>query len=58
MVRATVGTLIDVGLSKIEPSEIENILQKKNRGEAKTSVPGHALFLWEVKYPIEFEIKI
>jgi len=58
MVRATVGTLLDVGLSKIEPSEIENILQKKNRGEAKTSVPGHALFLWEVKYPSEFEIKI
>jgi tRNA pseudouridine38-40 synthase len=58
MVRATVGTLLEVGYGKIEPSEIETIIQKMNRNEAKTSVPAHALFLWDVKYPKEFELKI
>lgn len=58
MVRATVGTLLDVGLGKIEPKDVESIILKKNRGEAKISVPAHALFLWDVKYPFEFGIKI
>jgi tRNA pseudouridine38-40 synthase len=50
MVRATVGTLLEVGMGKIHENEIELILEKKNRSEAKTSVPAHALFLWDVKY--------
>lgn len=50
MVRATVGTLLEVGYGKIDILEIENIINKKNRSEAKTSVPAHALFLWDVKY--------
>lgn len=50
MVRATVGTLVDVGLGKISPEEIVNILAAKDRQAASTSVPAHGLFLWEVKY--------
>lgn len=50
MVRAIVGTLIDVGLGKIESNDIEKILNKKDRGEASTSAPGEGLFLWEIEY--------
>jgi len=50
MVRATVGTLIDVGLSKIKPNDLKTILQQKDRGAASSSVPAHGLFLWKVEY--------
>lgn len=53
MVRATVGTLLDVGYGAIKPEDVKTILQAKDRGEAKLSVPAHALFLCEVKYPEE-----
>lgn len=51
MVRAIVGTLLDVGLEKIKPQEIEKIIASKNRSEAGTSVPAHGLYLTQVKYP-------
>ncbi len=51
MVRATVGTLVDVGLGKIQPDEIPSILEAKDRGAASTSVPAHGLFLWKIEYP-------
>lgn len=51
MVRAIVGTLMDVGLGKIPVDAIHQILDDKNRGSAKVSVPAHALFLWDVGYP-------
>lgn len=50
MVRATVGTLIDIGTGKIEVSEIINILAAKDRQAASSSVPAHGLFLWKVEY--------
>ena len=50
MVRATVGTLLEVGTGKLSPADILPILEKKDRCEAKMSVPGHALFLWEINY--------
>lgn len=50
MVRATVGTLVDVGLGKIQPSDIPSILEAKDRGAASTSVPAHGLFLWRIEY--------
>ena len=49
MVRAIVGTLLDVGQGKIDLHEIQNIIQKKERSAAGVSVPAHALFLEEVK---------
>jgi tRNA pseudouridine38-40 synthase len=51
MVRATVGTLLEIGYGKLEVHSIQEILNKKDRSEAKTSVPAHALFLWDVKFP-------
>lgn len=50
MVRATVGTLIDVGLGKLEPKELKSILEAKDRQAASFSVPAHGLFLWRVDY--------
>lgn len=51
MVRAIVGTLVDVGRGKIAPDDIKEIIAKKDRCSAGTSMPGHALYLWDIKYP-------
>ena len=50
MVRATVGTLLDVGLGKRQPNELLEILAAMDRGAASTSVPAHGLYLWEITY--------
>jgi tRNA pseudouridine38-40 synthase len=50
MVRATVGTLIDVGLGKTKPTDLISILDAKDRGAASSSVPAHGLFLWKIEY--------
>jgi tRNA pseudouridine38-40 synthase len=50
MVRAVVGTLIDVGAGKIEADDIKSILAQKDRGAASLSVPACGLFLWEIDY--------
>jgi tRNA pseudouridine38-40 synthase len=50
MVRATVGTLLEVGRKKIEPAAIPAILAAKDRSAAKVSVAACGLFLWDVKY--------
>ncbi len=52
MVRATVGTLLEVGEGKIDAKDIPRILEAKNRSAAKTSVPAHALFLCGVEYEL------
>lgn len=51
MVRAIVGTLINIGLEKIEVAEMRNIIESKNRGKAGFSVPAHGLYLTKVNYP-------
>lgn len=51
MVRAIVGTLVDVGRGKLSVDGFRNIVATKDRCAAGTSMPGHALYLWEVKYP-------
>ena len=51
MVRAVVGTLIDVGTHKITVEEFCHIIEKKDRCSAGTSMPGYALFLWNITYP-------
>lgn len=51
MVRAIVGTLIDVGLHKISITEFKKILESRNRSEAGFSVPARGLFLTKVEYP-------
>lgn len=51
MVRAIVGTLIDVGLEKIAKHKFQEIIEHKNRSLAGFSVPAHGLFLTEIEYP-------
>lgn len=51
MVRAMVGTLIEVGRGKRNPEDMPQLLDLKNRSEAGVSVPGHPLFLAEIAYP-------
>lgn len=51
MVRAIVGTLINVGLEKINLHDFRTIIESKDRGKAGFSVPGKGLFLTRVTYP-------
>lgn len=51
MVRAIVGTLLDVGLGKSSPTDMEYILASKDRGQAGVSVPAKGLYLTAIKYP-------
>lgn len=50
MVRIIVGTLIQVGLGQCTPKEVKEILDSKIRENAGPTVPGQALFLYEVYY--------
>lgn len=54
MVRAIVGSLIEVGRGKKEPEWILELLSSKNRSHAGQSVPGNALFLTDIEYPYIF----
>ena len=51
MVRAIVGTLIEVGLRKISISDFKSILASRDRSQAGYSVPAHGLYLENVNYP-------
>lgn len=51
MVRAIVGTMIDLGLEKITTNDFKAIIESKNRSNAGYSVPGNALFLTDIEYP-------
>ena len=50
MVRAIVGTLVDVGLGKITKDEFRQIIESKSRSNAGLSVPAKGLFLTKIKY--------
>lgn len=56
MVRAIVGTLLDVGRKKITIDEFKQIIERKNRCDAGYSVPAKALFLEKVQYPSNIRI--
>ena len=51
MVRAIVGTLLDVGTGKIAVSDFESIIKSKDRRKAGANVPPQGLFLTKVVYP-------
>ena len=53
MVRAIVGTLIEVGQHKLSVNDMHQIIASKNRGEAGFSVPACGLFLSSINYPSE-----
>ena len=50
MVRAIVGTLVDVGLGKITKDDFRKIIESKNRSNAGLSVPAKGLFLTNINY--------
>ena len=51
MVRAIVGTLLDVGQGKYPPGHVKAILKSKDRSEAGVSVPAKGLYLTSISYP-------
>lgn len=51
MVRAIVGTLINIGLKKIPLQSLHEIVQSKDRRNAGYSVPAHGLYLIDIEYP-------
>ena len=57
MVRAIVGTLIDVGLQKLSLTDFEDIILSKNRSRAGASVPACGLFLTHIEYPEDIFIR-
>jgi tRNA pseudouridine38-40 synthase len=57
MVRAIVGTLLDVGSGKITQKGFASILQSKERKKAGANVPALGLYLTKVKYPARIFIK-
>lgn len=52
MVRAIVGTLIEVGKNIITIDQFNDVILSKNRVKAGYSVPAHGLYLTDVEYDI------
>lgn len=50
MVRAVVGTLVEVGRGKYPPSHVADVIAMRDRCHAGTSMPPQALFLWQIDY--------
>ena len=50
MVRAVVGTLVDVGRGKLSLSDFRKVIEGKKRSDAGESMPGNALFLEKIVY--------
>ena len=50
MVRAVVGTLVDIGRGKISSDDLRNIVKGKSRSDAGESMPANALFLEKIEY--------
>ena len=50
MVRAIVGTMVNLGLGKISLNDFEKIIESKDRSQAGFSVPAHGLYLTQIEY--------
>ena len=51
MVRAIVGTLLEVGKGKLSIDDFRKVIEKKDRKVAGTSAPAQGLFLTDIEYP-------
>jgi tRNA pseudouridine38-40 synthase len=51
MVRAIVGTMIEIGIGKMKVEKLHDVIKSKDRSNAGASVPGHALYLSKIEYP-------
>lgn len=58
MVRAVVGTLVEVGRGKMSIDEFRNVIDAHDRCQAGTSMPPQALYLWNITYPYYFPEKL
>lgn len=56
MVRAVVGTCLELGYGKITLEQFRNIVESKDRCKAGTSAPAHGLYLIDVEYPDDIYI--
>lgn len=56
MVRAIVGTLLEVGVGKLSVEEFVQIIESGDRRKAGESVPAHGLYLTEIGYPKEITV--
>ena len=54
MVRAIVGTLLEVGKGKLTVNDFKKIIELKDRGAAGASAPAKGLFLADIEYPEKF----
>lgn len=57
MVRAVVGTLLEIGYGNLDEAGLSKIIASKDRGEAKLSVPAKGLFLVDIRYPKELFVR-
>ncbi|NNE78068.1 MAG: tRNA pseudouridine synthase A, partial [Pricia sp.] len=57
MVRAVVGTLLEVGRKKYTPEHVKTVINSKDRGKAGPSVPAKGLYLVSVLYPEKMTLK-
>lgn len=53
MVRALVGTLVDVGRGRYDEEEFRAIVESRDLSRASGSAPAEGLYLWDVAYPAE-----
>ena len=53
MVRAIVGTMVEIGTGKIKPEDLHHIIKNQNRNSAGISAPANGLFLVDVGYDFE-----
>ena len=51
MVRAIVGTLVEIGQRKLPVAAMHEIIKSKDRAKAGASVPAHGLYLTKIEYP-------
>ena len=57
MVRAIVGTLLEIGKGRIKINDLDRIIQSRDRQNAGYSVPTEGLFLVEIVYDKEIFIE-
>ncbi|MDR9449442.1 MAG: tRNA pseudouridine(38-40) synthase TruA [Psychroflexus sp.] len=56
MVRAIVGTLVEVGLKTKTIDDFKKVIESENRGKAGKSMPAHGLFLTDIGYPEQIKL--
>jgi len=56
MIRNIMGTLIDIGTSRLEPHQMHEILEAKDRQQASKTVSPEGLYLVGVKYPEKYQL--